>query len=93
MGNRDYYIKPEFSKELEAYKTFIKDIATYLGADSKTAVEDVKAIIDFETYMAQVWHKYCEIEWLEDLVGYRINEMLMGNIPWPVRVNIKGKKQ
>ena len=64
-----------------------------MGADSKTAVEDVKAIIDFETYMAQVWRKYCEIEWFEDLVGYRINEMLMGNIPWPVRVNIKGKKQ
>ena len=49
-----FYLEPDFRKEFNAYKTFIKDIAMYLGADSQTAEQDVDDIMEFETYMANV---------------------------------------
>lgn len=54
LPHRRYYLEPDFRKEFNAYKTFIKDIAMYLGADSQTAEQDVDDIMEFETYMANV---------------------------------------
>lgn len=54
LPHRNYYLDSDFSTEFNAYKTFIKEIAVYLGADLQTVDQDVNDVMEFETYMANV---------------------------------------
>jgi predicted metalloendopeptidase len=54
LGSQDYYTKKRFEPLREKYFDLIVDVAVLLGADRAVAMEDAKAIIDFETQVSQV---------------------------------------
>ncbi|XP_063218955.1 neprilysin-4-like isoform X2 [Bacillus rossius redtenbacheri] len=54
LQTRDYYLEPFGVKYLDAYKNFIIDIATKLGASLEQAATDAYDIVAFETQLAQI---------------------------------------
>ncbi|XP_067658960.1 neprilysin-1-like [Haliotis asinina] len=54
LPNRGYYLKGVQDKYMVAYKQFIRDVATELGADQTTIDADVDDLIDFEIILANI---------------------------------------
>ncbi|XP_071109353.1 neprilysin-1-like [Haliotis cracherodii] len=54
MGNRGYFLQGLQDKLLVAYRTFIRNVATELGADQTTIDADVEDLIDFEVNLANI---------------------------------------
>ena len=54
MGSRDFFLQDEYEERREAYKTFIQETAMYLNGTESTVKQDVEALLEFETYLANV---------------------------------------
>lgn len=52
MASREYFLDSKYADIRKAYKTYIKEIATFLnGSDVEQDVED---LVEFETFFANV---------------------------------------
>lgn len=51
---REYLMKGLEDPDIQAYLTYIKDIALLLGADPKLVDEDMLAILKFEIQVANI---------------------------------------
>ncbi|XP_038076776.1 membrane metallo-endopeptidase-like 1 [Patiria miniata] len=54
MGGRDYYLKSNYSKERDAYKDYMVNVAVALGANKDNATNDAADLLAFETMIAQL---------------------------------------
>lgn len=54
MPGRKYYFVERNNSMLMAYENLAKSIAIGLGADEKTAADDMKKVVDLEIHLAQV---------------------------------------
>lgn len=54
LAYRDYYLQDKYSYIVDAYRTYITDIALYLNGSESTVHQDVDDLIEFETGIANV---------------------------------------
>lgn len=54
LPSREYYLKDQYATELEAYRQYIVDIATFFNSSKVDAETDAADLIKFETYLANV---------------------------------------
>lgn len=54
LPSRDYFLHQESERDLEAYHTYMTDVAVLLGAERETAVKDAWELIEFEQSLANV---------------------------------------
>lgn len=54
LDDRSYYLDETYNKTMDAYLTFMKTAAVYLGAEESRAGDEMKKVLDFETKIAQV---------------------------------------
>ncbi len=58
LGDREYYLDANKTKEREAYKKYMVDVALALGAEQDAATEQMQDILEFETAIARVRYIY-----------------------------------
>lgn len=58
LPNRDYFLDPNNTKFIKAYKSFILSVAYLLGAQPSVALQDVNDLVEFETTLASVGYKF-----------------------------------
>lgn len=54
LPSRDYFLDPSNTKYIEAYKNYILNVATLLGASRINAAKEAEDIVYFEMQLAQV---------------------------------------
>ena len=54
MPSRDYYLKESSRRELLAYYRLMVEVSILLGSDSATAEQDMKDVLAFEIFFANV---------------------------------------
>lgn len=54
LPGRSYFLDSTYAKYLQAYRVFLLEVATILGASLPVAVNDVDKLIEFETNLAQI---------------------------------------
>lgn len=54
LPSRDYYLKSSSEGDMEAYHTYMTNVAVLLGADKATAREDLRSVVEFERQLANV---------------------------------------
>lgn len=54
MPSRDYYLEDQYTKYKDAYLDYMVTIATMLGADPTTAMNEMQDVLDYETILANL---------------------------------------
>ena len=54
LPSRDYFLHLESAKDLEAYHTYMTEVAVLLGANRTQAKEQLWEVIEFEKVLANV---------------------------------------
>lgn len=54
LPSRDYYLKQSSEGDRQAYHKYMTNIAVLLGANKKTASDELKNVIEFERKLANV---------------------------------------
>ncbi len=54
LPSRDYFLHLESEKDLQAYHTYMTDVAVLLGANRTTATKDLWNVVAFEKTLANV---------------------------------------
>lgn len=54
LPSRDYYLKASSEGDMEAYHTYMTNVAVLLGANKATASRELKLVVELEKKLANV---------------------------------------
>jgi len=54
LPSRDYFLHPDSEKDLEAYHSYMTDVAELLGANRSRAADELWKVVQFEQLLANV---------------------------------------